>query len=182
MGEIKSTLDLVMEKTKHLSLSAEEKVGQQREAYEKRLKGFLQQYADGLLTIVDFQDQLLTIQKNLGVNDIQPLIRQILNHVNPDRDNSLWLDLLETYRPRLKAPTQEILSTYVQHRENLLQTGMQNYLERLRSDHQIYGPAVVPNLIQDQKIQQELMIMKNKVRDNLNTLSDQSASSGQPYL
>ena len=49
MGEIKSTLDLVMEKTRHLTLSQKEKDGQKQIEVNKRLKGLLQKYRDNLL-------------------------------------------------------------------------------------------------------------------------------------
>ena len=173
MGEIKSTLDLVMEKTKHLSLSQEEKVGQQRDTYEKRLKGILQKYADGLHTIEDFQIQLKAIQETLGVNDVKLLIPHILNHVDPDQDNTLWLDLLDTCMPSLRTPIQEVLANYKQHRENLLQSGTQKYLEQLIKQHQIEGSAVIPNLNRVRGIQQELILAQKKVQDKLNMLTDQ---------
>jgi hypothetical protein len=178
MGEIKSTLDLVMEKTKHLSLSAKEKAGQQRDTYEKRIKGFLQKYADGVLTLEEFQIQLKSIQESLVLSDVQPLIRNILHQVDPEQDNALWLDLLEIYMPPLKDPTQEILATYRQRQETLLQAGMQNYLQQLKSQHRIQGPAVIPNLERDQEIQQELMLMRKEARDKLNILAEQSTNNG----
>jgi hypothetical protein len=50
MGEIKSTLDLVMEKTKDLTLSSEEKKAQKQKEIENRIKGLLQKYQDGFLS------------------------------------------------------------------------------------------------------------------------------------
>jgi hypothetical protein len=56
MGEIKSTLDLVLEKTKNLTLSSEEKETQKRKEIENRIKGMVQKYQDGILS----QNQLKT--------------------------------------------------------------------------------------------------------------------------
>ena len=50
MAEIKSTLDLVLEKTRDMTLSSDEKQQQQREAIETRFRGLLQKYIDGSLT------------------------------------------------------------------------------------------------------------------------------------
>ena len=47
MGEIKSTLDLVLEKTKNLNLSSEEKQEQKQKEVENRIKGMMQKYQDG---------------------------------------------------------------------------------------------------------------------------------------
>ena len=54
MGEIKSTLDLVLEKTKNLTLSSEEKAEQKQKEIENRIKGMMQKYQDGVL----FSEQL----------------------------------------------------------------------------------------------------------------------------
>ena len=51
MGEIKSTLDLVLEKTKNLTLSSEEKESQKQKEVENRIKGMVQKYQDGILSI-----------------------------------------------------------------------------------------------------------------------------------
>jgi len=55
MGEIKSTLDLVMEKTKHLSQSSEEKQAQRRKDIENRLRGMLQKYQDKVISLEHLQ-------------------------------------------------------------------------------------------------------------------------------
>ena len=49
MAEIKSTLDLVMEKTKNLSLSSEERQAQKNQEIESRIRGLLQKFKDRAL-------------------------------------------------------------------------------------------------------------------------------------
>ncbi|MBW2432576.1 MAG: hypothetical protein JRF36_03165, partial [Deltaproteobacteria bacterium] len=51
MGEIKSTLDLVMEKTRNLNLSDEEKQDQKNKEIESRLNGLLQKFEDQIITL-----------------------------------------------------------------------------------------------------------------------------------
>lgn len=46
MAEIKSTLDLVMEKTKDLSLSDEERQGQKNKEIGSRIRGLLNKFQD----------------------------------------------------------------------------------------------------------------------------------------
>ena len=58
MGEIKSTLDIVMEKTQNLSLSTEERQEQHNIEIVKRIKGLLQKYQDQTLSKNDL-DTLL---------------------------------------------------------------------------------------------------------------------------
>ena len=170
MSEIKSTLDLVMEKTKHLALSEEEKIGQQRDTYEKRLKGFLQKYADRLQTIDAFQNELKSLQENLGIDDTHLLIRQILNHVDPDQDNTHWLDLLEVFRPNLRGPTQEALAAYAQRLETLSQSVLQNLAAQLKSERQIHGSAVRPNLAGDRAFLEKLSSLRRKTLTTITAL------------
>ena len=64
MGEIKSTLDIVLEKTKHLKLSQDEKRAQKSKEFEKRLMGLLQKYLDQLLNLHQLQKELNRLKKS----------------------------------------------------------------------------------------------------------------------
>ena len=76
MGEIKSTLDLVLEKTKHLSQSSEEKQAQIQKDIENRVNGILQKYLDGLFSLEQLQRDYdaLKAEFNLPENTILALI------------------------------------------------------------------------------------------------------------
>jgi hypothetical protein len=50
MAEIKSTLDIVLEKTKHLALSAEEKVEMKVQEGLKKVPGYVERLLDLTLT------------------------------------------------------------------------------------------------------------------------------------
>jgi len=63
MGEIKSTLDLVMEKTKHLSLSDEEKQNQKKIESQKRINGLLQKYQDQVLSMEQLHTEYNLLKK-----------------------------------------------------------------------------------------------------------------------
>jgi hypothetical protein len=51
MAEIKSTLDLVLEKTRHLSLSTMEKAEMEVKEAVKKVSGYLSRYRDGVLSL-----------------------------------------------------------------------------------------------------------------------------------
>lgn len=59
MGEIKSTLDIVMEKTKHLSMTAEEKQAGKIEEIESALKGLVQKYQDRVLKPEQYRGEMM---------------------------------------------------------------------------------------------------------------------------
>ena len=58
MAEIKSTLDLIMEKTKGLTMSDEEKEAFQQKELETKLRGSLQKVMEGRLKLERFQMEL----------------------------------------------------------------------------------------------------------------------------
>ena len=89
MGEIKSTLDLVMERTKNLTLSAEEKQAQKQLETENRIKGLVQKLQDGLLTYNQLKTEYESFKKESNLSDNSLLVREILTRLDPDQDNAL---------------------------------------------------------------------------------------------
>ncbi len=168
MAEIKSTLDIVMEKTKHLSLSSEERDKQQSVEAEKKIKGLLQKFQDQILSENQLSSEYETLKKTYNLPDNSIFINEIFSRLDPDRDNRLLLALL---KERCGAPVTEIesiLNDYqdelnsaasyrrIEHRENLAQT------------HFISGSAVVPNLEADEQWQAEVA----ELRSNFGKLLD----------
>ena len=51
MAEIKSTLDIIMEKARDINVSEEEKKAFQRNEFEGKARGLLQKLLDGLLDL-----------------------------------------------------------------------------------------------------------------------------------
>ena len=58
MGEIKSTLDIIMEKTKGMTMSDEEKRELKKKELSDRLKGLIQKFLDGILTYEDLKGEI----------------------------------------------------------------------------------------------------------------------------
>ena len=172
MGEIKSTLDLVLEKTKNLTLSSEEKEEQKQKEIEKRIKGMMQKYQDGILS----QNQLLTdyeiLKKDYNVSQNNSLIIEITKRIEPDRDNQLLLELLQACCAIDTAAIETIIENF---RKTYL-TASQNRMERLKEDlaqhYNISGSAVLPNLGVDEQWQQETREMRAGYEDQLNRVKD----------
>ena len=173
MGEIKSTLDLVMARTRHLSLSDEEKARQQKEAFDRRLQGLLQQVADGALTIDAARDRIAALQAELSVNEPQMVAAGIVGRIDPERNNRVWLDFLSLWASKAAEPVKATLSAYREHRNRLLQEGEKQQRERLAQKHAISGTAVMPNPLKEPgcrehlgKLRQDALAeMRNHVRE-----------------
>jgi hypothetical protein len=86
MGEIKSTLDLVLEKTRHLTLSSVEKEEIELREALKKVSGYLSRYRDGVLSL----EALLKEMRSLAP-EIRDRVRQALAEPG-------WTDVLAGVR------------------------------------------------------------------------------------
>lgn len=144
MAEIKSTLDLVMARTAHLSMSDEEKSRQRREDFEKRLNGLLQQYADGAESVEGIQERIRALEAETAVAEEDAVAGAVLRRIVPDADNASWLDLIAACAPALARATAGILETHDADRSALLEEGRQQALSFLAEANTITGTAVIP--------------------------------------
>ena len=172
MGEIKSTLDLVLEKTKNLTLSSKEKEEQKQKEIENRIKGMMQKYQDGILSknelIADYE--ILKTDCNMSQNS--SLIIEITKRIDPDQDNQPLLELLQ----KCCAIDTAAIETIIENFRTEYITASQNRIERLREDlakrHNITGSAVLPNLDVDEQWRQEIGKLRAGYEDHLNRVKD----------
>ena len=94
MGEIKSTLDLVMEKTRHLTFSREEKDSQKKDEVHKRLKGLVQKYQENLLRKDRLEKELDSLKKTYDMNVDEIWLNLLLSSLEPGRHYKMYLELL----------------------------------------------------------------------------------------
>ena len=168
MGEIKSTLDLVLEKTKDLTLSSEEKKAQKQKEIENRIKGLLQKYQDGLLSKSELKTDYEILKKNYRMSEDNALINEITARLKPDRDNQ---PLLELIHECCSIETTEI-ETIIEHFKEVKRAAEKDNMERLKEllaqQHGISGSAVVPNLEKDEQWRRETRRMHAGFEDQLN--------------
>ena len=162
MGEIKSTLDLVMEKTKNLNLSEEEKQDQKNKEVESRLRGLVQKYQDEMISREQFKAEYETLRKahDLTGEKHQHLLRAICNRIELGKDNRVLLGLL----PQFTDSDTEGLISVLRDFDTAIQTAAaaqsQIAKDELARSHHISGSAVVPNLETDK----EWQAMANEIR------------------
>jgi hypothetical protein len=171
MGEIKSAIELAMERTRHMSLSEEEKVQQHKDEFEKLLQGALQRYSDEAMSIDEFRDRISELQSELHITDHQLVIKAVFKRIDPNQDNECWLELLSVLAPLLRDSLQEILSDYHEQRSKLLQTAKTKTLEQLAQRHGITGTAIIPNPDKDTSYQHNMSVLKRETQSRIETIS-----------
>lgn len=174
MGEIKSAIELAMERTSNLSLSAEEKARQKKADLEKLLQGALQQYYDGILSVDGIRDRINELQEELKVAEPQLVTKAVLMRIDPDRDNEQWMALVAVFAPALCDPLQEILSDYREQRFQLSQATEKRLRKELAKRHGVTGLAVTPNPDKDAAFQDSLSALKNKIQARIDAIQQQT--------
>lgn len=144
MAEIKSTLDLVMERTRHLTLSEDEKQAQQAEEGAKRLQGLIQQYADGALKIDALVDGADRLGAQFDIDGRDRLAAAVTGRIDPDGDSRRWIEVLETVAPKRGVRAAAALESHRRLRTELETRCANDAIERLAAAG-IRGTAVVPN-------------------------------------
>ena len=94
MGEIKSTLDLVFEKTKNLTLSDEEKLSLARESLDKKIQALCNRYLDNFLALSRLKDEMQKIASNDREQAYHFFQEYLLSRFDLDGDNSLIVSAL----------------------------------------------------------------------------------------
>ncbi len=151
MAEIKSTLDLVMERTKHLSLSDEEKREQKQAELRMRIKGLVLKAQDQTVKIEQVEQELKGLQKEQGTQFQKLLREELLNEIRLEGDNRLPVILLRRLGQVKTDKLESLLHDYRQAIQKKAIEEEQLRRASLLKSHSISGSAVMPNLDLDEK-------------------------------
>ncbi|MFH1993909.1 MAG: hypothetical protein ABIK98_16135 [Pseudomonadota bacterium] len=166
MAEIKSTLELVMEKTKHLTLSREEKQAQTRNEARQRIKGLIQKHRDAVLNNERFAEELESMQETSAVMVNDLLLYELLDGLHPGRDNQVQLALLNDICGIDITGLASVCDGYKDEIQSMTQARIQALKNILAQQHHISGSAVVPNIKTDDPWHEKLL----EIKDNFDQL------------
>jgi hypothetical protein len=146
MGEIKSTLDLIMEKTKNLSMSPEEKEEIKGQEWLKKARGWVQKFQDDLIDLDKIKHELLDREHPAGWE--KRLEMELIDGLDPEGDNQKRWQLIRELLPISPEPFLKVLDTYLQQ----VNQAQAEHLDLLRNDlltQGFSGSALIPNLDRD---------------------------------
>ncbi len=163
MGEIKSTLDLIMEKTKGLTMSSEEKEEIKRQEWLKKVRGWIQKFQDDLVDLGKIKGELLN-------RDHPPdwtilLKKELIDGLDPDGRNQKRLQLINELLNISSEPFQKVLEVYHQQ-VNQSRAEQSGLLKNQLSAQGVSGSAVIPNLDPDPSWRRFLDQEKKPARKN----------------
>jgi len=145
MAEIKSTLDLVMERTRDLTLSEEEKTEKNRAEFRKRLQGLVARYREGTLKREELRKDLAALQSRYAVSDESVVRREIMDRIEFDANNGPVLDFIRERCGIDPAPLVDLIAGYESDIRRAVSDRMGELKKELARDRKISGSAVIPN-------------------------------------
>ena len=165
MAKIKSTLDLVMERTKNLAMSREDREALQRKEGEDKARGWARMLIDQKITIDELMKDFTVESSRYGaLADI--LHVELTRHIDPDADNSIILKALTEVIGLEVKPFTDFINDYHARYELYRQEHQGRLLSELKA-RGISGTALVPNIDHDEVWQSFVKGLKDRFRQKI---------------
>ncbi|MGZ6250374.1 MAG: hypothetical protein ACXWMC_12220 [Syntrophales bacterium] len=168
MAEIKSTLDIIMERTKNLTMSDDEKASFRCKEAERKVMGWIQKYQNGTIGL----DKLkLDIEKEAAEHPeiLHILKTQLLDCLRLTGDNDIVLRLLEGIIGISAESIEKIIQSFKRQIDILRTRSIEGLGEELKK-RKIYGSAVVPNPNNGVDWQKNVLEAESDLRKQLKSL------------
>ncbi len=169
MAEIKSTIDIIMEKAKKFTVTEQEKKGFRRQELKGKIKGLIQKYVDGILDLEKFNEAVKGLGED-GPGTVGRLIREdAIARIRPDENNEALLDILSATGVDIE-PLKELFTAF----RDELKRKKERYERIAREDlakRGISGSAVVPNLNADEGWRKTLSETAQAFKEKLRSIS-----------
>ena len=166
MGEIKSTLELIMEKTKGLTMTGEEKHQMKQEEMAGMVRGLVQKYLDGILSLDRLRNELADAGKKDPEMSHEILLGELKGRLEPGSDNEPVLKVMESIGGMDTAPVRDLLEGFEERFEKERASRSKGLLEGL-SKKGISGSALIPNLNADPEWKAGISKIRDDFQENL---------------
>jgi len=147
MAKIRSTLDIVMERTKDLTLSEEQKTHMRLEEWSQKARGLIQRFQSGILSVAGFRAELARGRQECP--ELEQIVKQeLIQALNPESDDQALTGGLKDVLGIDPAPYIERLQGFSARRAEAYRQASERALLGLKQ-RGISGTAVLPNLEND---------------------------------
>ena len=188
MGEIKSSLELAMEKTKKFAVSEKEKQELKQKEVLQKATGLFHRYRDGNLSLSEILKQIERMEEKTATTVKASLLSQWIDALSLDEGGERNLKGIESMGQRdidrVKQKFHSLASQYQEEKEKVKERVKFQLLEALRNDG-IYGSAVEPKLEGDElwrkeneKLDQSYKIRLEEIKEQLRGLQEDCIKLG----
>jgi len=168
MAEIKSTLDIIMEKAEKYTLTEEEKRAFKRRELEGRIKGLIRKYLDEILDSERLKEEVAAMEEKERQEAHEIMRSQVLERIRPGGENGPLLDILSMIGANT-IPVRALLQEYEERIEEEKEGSRKRAFEALRGKG-VSGSAVVPNLEAHKEWIEALAEAESAFREKLRSL------------
>ena len=169
MAEIRSTLDIIMEKAKTLIVTDEDKRGFLEKEVQGQVKGFFQKYLDEILSIDQLNTEMASFDQDQRPVAEKALLAECLGAITTEGDNRPLFEVLDRL---LGCNVKPILSVILEFREQQKQERDKRTIAQIQvlKEWGVSGSAVVPNLGASSSWRGYLTDMENRFQERLKAL------------
>ena len=179
MGEIRSTLDIIMEKTKGLTMSEKEKKAFKEQEMAAKVKGLIQKFLDGILDMDQLKGEVAGLDEK-GGDMVKRLIREeSLPRIELGGNNEPLLRVLEEVTGSDVDSLRKVLGEFQQRFEQKKDTREKELRKELEKQG-ISGSAVLPNINADAEWSRYLAEMRNKFQERLTMYGQETERLASP--
>ena len=149
MGEIKSSVELAMERTKKFALSDQEKEELKRKEVLQKASSLFHRYRDGHLSLNEVLKQIEKMEEKTATTVRQSLLSQWIDSLSLDDGHERTFKGMESLKRQsldeVRKKFQHLLSQHQAEKEKVKEKMRIQLAEALKKKG-IYGSAVEPNL------------------------------------
>jgi len=171
LGEIKSTLDLVFEKTRNLTLSDEEKRSLAGEKLDKKVRGLCNRYLDNFFPVSRLKDEMEKIENNDRELAFGFLKKYLFSRFDLDSDNSLIVSALSEIARWDITSLKNLQKEYNSEKEGTKKAFTEKSLLALK-ESSVSGSAVIPNLDNIPEWNEFLKTLRKRYQERLHTIEN----------
>jgi hypothetical protein len=144
MGEIKSTLELIMEKTKGLTMTDEEKRRFKEEEIVRDVKGLVQRFIDGFYDIERVKEEVAGVAQDRRRIFLSSLRKEMLARVNPEIENESLFKFMEAVLAMDVSSLRKRVAVLRAEMDAERRQKEKTVAKKMR-DRGVSGSAVIPN-------------------------------------
>ncbi len=166
MAEIKSTMDIIMERAEKLKVTEEDKRAFAEKEVTGRVRGLLQKYLDKSLSISRLKTEMASFPEDRKPMAENELLMECFRNMKVDSDLQPFLDVLERVLGRATGPVLDLVDEFQKEREKAHEERKMAFIQTLK-ERGVSGSAVAPNLRADSGWQKDLSHMNERFREKL---------------
>jgi hypothetical protein len=176
VAEIKSTLELAMERTKKIAISKEERDEIKQKEILQKINGLFHRYREGHLSLNEILKEIERMDQKTRPMAKEILLSQWIDALSLNEEDEGLLKGIESLKHRNivkeKEEFHQLLSQYQEAKEKVKQdVGVQ--LEEVLRKEGIYGSAVEPNIEGSEHLKKELVNLNRLYGVKLKEIKEQ---------